>query len=248
MHEHLGRLLQELGELDCAIKAFKTAIALDNDKKLEVAYKHLGIVLHLSGDPLGAIQAHKQALEVHPNCPVTYLSLGTAYGLAGQIENSVLATERSLALAPQDPSANYNLGINLFHSQSWAGAIVHFRAALAQDSTSVYNSSCDQAEGGCTTTLYNAADCFCNLGNALMYEKEFTEALVAINHALDLDPKHIYALLVRGRLLSVRGDHDESISAFQNILEFYPDDQGHVRLCLGNTYMNTGDLSNAQSM
>src|SRR6266487_2762788 len=84
------------------------------------------IELHKRGKLDAAIRAYEKVLTKFPQHPGTLNLLGLAYFQNGNAARAVPMLEQALALRPDLPGANYNLGIVLQSVKRYRDAIPQF--------------------------------------------------------------------------------------------------------------------------
>lgn len=109
------KALQE-GRLDDARKGFEALTRSNPD--LGGPHANLGIVLRRADKLDQAVGELERAVQCNPKQPVFWNQLGIAYRLQGQFAKARDAYEHALAIDPDYPSPNLNLGI-LFDLYLW---------------------------------------------------------------------------------------------------------------------------------
>ena len=128
VHERMGVLLAEEGNLEGAIAEFRTAIRLKPDDAR--AHNNLGIVLKAKGDLEGAITAYRTAIGLKPDEALAYNNLGNALTAKGDLEGAIAAFRTAIRLQPDDADVHYNLGVALYDKGDLEGAITAYRTAI----------------------------------------------------------------------------------------------------------------------
>ena len=170
-HSNLGNALQDKGQLDEAIAAYRQAIALKPN--YPEAYSNLGNALRDKGQLDEAIAAYRQAIALKPDYPEAHSNLGNALKDKGQLDEAIAAYRQAIALKPNYPEAHNNLGNALRDQGQLDAAIAAFRQAIAlkPDYPEAYN----------------------NLGNALKDQGQLDEAIAAYRQAIALKPDYAEA-------------------------------------------------------
>jgi len=96
----------------------------------QTSHEKAQIALHFDDDPAGALQHYQQALEKDPDNVAVLRQVGDLALEYGFINESVLLSERMVALAPEDASARYALGWSYACAQRWDDAISSYRQAF----------------------------------------------------------------------------------------------------------------------
>ncbi len=95
-YNNLGTLLQAVGELSEAQKAYETAIKIA--PHFPVSYYNLGMNYKESGQFYQAIVAYQQAIKVNPRYPEAYQNLGVTYWKLGKVPESLAAFKKAITL------------------------------------------------------------------------------------------------------------------------------------------------------
>jgi Flp pilus assembly protein TadD len=122
----LGMALLQTGAPGEAAETFRKVISrFPQDTG---ALNGLGIALVELGKPAAALDPLRKAAAAAP-APRTYRTLGVAENLLGQNQQAEADYSRGLALAPDDPGLNNNLGLSMALSGNFDGAIALLRRA-----------------------------------------------------------------------------------------------------------------------
>jgi tetratricopeptide (TPR) repeat protein len=109
--ENLGTAYSTLGQPAGAAEHLKIAFDLrehaSERERLRIACLYYDVV---TGEMQKAIQSYQLWSQSYPRDWLTYLDLGDAYGVIGQYENAVKATNEALKLNPDIAAAYGNLG------------------------------------------------------------------------------------------------------------------------------------------
>ena len=125
-----GIRLHDAGDYEGAIVVYET-ILKEHPHDPTTVYE-LALSWMKRGKDLEALTARIEAelaseAEQHPGLP---LVLGTTYDSLGQLEKGEAAMRRAVKSMPEDPSAHYNLGVNLKRQERWEDAAASFQEAL----------------------------------------------------------------------------------------------------------------------
>ena len=86
------------------------------DEYNEYAHWTLGLIQFIQGNHEIAIAELRRAIELNPNCSLSYGSLGTVLSFSGEPEESIKNNEIALRLNPRDPSIFFRYsGIAMSH-------------------------------------------------------------------------------------------------------------------------------------
>jgi tetratricopeptide (TPR) repeat protein len=93
--------------------AFERAVKLPANypDTLPDAWNNLGIIATRENRAVDSVQYFQQALQLNPHHLLSLDNLGNAYRLLKRWDQAREVLERAVALAPQDPEANYSLGM-----------------------------------------------------------------------------------------------------------------------------------------
>ncbi len=108
-HYLLGLVLEKIGNLPQAIRAYQEAIALNAN--FVDAYNNLGNLLLNVGQAEQAKAVYRQAVAANPNHFGSYLNLGNVLLSQQEVEEAIATYETALQLNPHNPDIFYNLGI-----------------------------------------------------------------------------------------------------------------------------------------
>jgi tetratricopeptide (TPR) repeat protein len=172
-----------------------------------------------SGDPRGAAETYRLAIEVDPSNPRLPLNLGLALADAGSPAEAIVAYRASLALDALQPLAWVNLGIALAGSGDVAGAADAYRRALAinaREPLALFNLANVRLQAGAldeAAAAYRAtidADPSISLAHfylarILAQRGELAAATAEVNAGLVFDPSNADALEMRAQLQALRG-------------------------------------------
>ena len=151
-------------------------------------------------------QALEQAtilLQQFPNSSDLYNICGVTYKELGQLDASVVAYNKALAIKPDYAAAYYNMGNALKEQGKLEEAIKVYNQALA------------------IKPDYSVA--YINMGNALKEQGKLEEAIEAYNQALAIQPGNAKAYINMGVTLKEQGKLEEAIEAYGKSLAVKPD-------------------------
>ena len=168
----LGRTLENRGEMDRAINAYRAALKQDQgraDASLRLAVLH-----DHQGQFRESAEFYRRALEARPGDADTYCDMGYSLYLQHRLDEAEMNLRQALAIDPGHRRGHNNLGLLLAHDDRLDEAIDEFR------------------RGGCTP-----ADAHLNLAFVLTVARRWPEAREHYHRALDADPS---SEIARGRL------------------------------------------------
>ena len=168
-----------------------------------MAHYNLGIVLSEQGEPDGAIDHYRRAVELRPDYAEAHYNLGRLLVEKGEAEDAIAHYERAAAINPNDAEAQNNLGVTLFGIGRADDAIAHYQKALEIQP--------DYPEASC------------NLANALVAKGDFDGAIARYTACLAAIPDDEEARYNFASALLRRGRIDEAIIQYQKVLQAHPD-------------------------
>lgn len=216
----LGRLADEMGLVDEAEQAFRSAIQQDD----QCAAAHASLALILLGKrKFEAAEKHlRKALANEKNAP-RYCILGTVLSALGRKQEATECFEAALALEPDYEEAHYNLGLSEKDTNSLL-AERHLLKAIEFD------------------PRYSLAHR--ELGWVLNKQNDDVRAEYHLRRAIELDSNDEWTRIYLGNLLWKRGDTDAAELEFQNAIELMPN-KAYPYWSLANLYENQEQWENA---
>ncbi len=132
--EH-GVELEESGDVDGAIDAYRHALRIDADP--EIAF-NLGNALYGQGDRHGARAEFERAVELDPEYVEAWNNLGSLYVEEERYPEAIAVYRNALEIAPDYPDANYNLAEALLAVGDTSEASRHALRYFRFDPTSTW--------------------------------------------------------------------------------------------------------------
>ena len=138
--DHAGRVeqyyikaayLRYQGRTDSAIAVMETAVDTFNTEKM--AWKYLGDYLWATGQLRRAAECYEQTVALDPSYKIGYNSLAYVYDALGEVDSSLAALDRYVAVAPNDANAYDTKGELLGRNGRLGAAIEAFETALRID-------------------------------------------------------------------------------------------------------------------
>ncbi|MBF0381290.1 MAG: tetratricopeptide repeat protein [Magnetococcales bacterium] len=135
LYYNLGGSLYQLGRVEEAVAALKTALkiepqnnqfieyliylhnnpaplttAINNPEAIENIFQR-GLAYHQNEQEDKAIECYEKYLAVYPNNVAVLANLGLALRVTGRLEEAVIVTQKAIALNPNFAVAHHNLGV-----------------------------------------------------------------------------------------------------------------------------------------
>ena len=167
------------------------------------AWNNLGMVAAQQGHPDEAIQSFQQSLQLRPDYAIALLNLGNVYRRQGDARAKDTLT-RALALQPDDPEANYSLG--MFYAQQGQVQLAADSLRRALELRPAYPEAlnnlgvlfvragdypaAEQQFRACVQLVPSFDQSYLNLARLYMTQGKKTEAREAIEKLLRLQPEN----------------------------------------------------------
>jgi len=214
-----GEVLRHSGKYGDAIPLFQRAT--DLDRKFPEAQLALGQCLIQTGQHEKAVTALNEGLKWGPKWrPKFLVALGDAELARDSLRDAGIFYTRAREESPDDATPRRALGNFYLKRGTWALAVQELQGALAIDSTDI-------------ETHYG-------LGQALYFDRRYTEALDEYHWVVVHDPEYPPGELALGNLLYLAGERDpkrypEARAPLEKYTQLMPDDPKGWSL-LGRTY------------
>jgi tetratricopeptide (TPR) repeat protein/tRNA A-37 threonylcarbamoyl transferase component Bud32 len=202
-HRRLGLALVQRGDLDAAIECFRKVLEIEPRSAL--AFDDLGRALSNSGALDEAIQSLRTAIEIDPRLADAHRSLGIALGKKGDVDGAIESYRKAIEVDPKYAAAYYSLARALEAQGEFDGAIAAYRKFAEFDSRGASSSNAlawllatcaDPARRDGTEAVRFAqravdlapdASNFNTLGAALCCAREWSKAIEALDHSIQLN-------------------------------------------------------------
>jgi tetratricopeptide (TPR) repeat protein len=236
-HYNRGKQLQEEGNLNQAVEAFRLATQAEPD--FAPAYRELGALLLNLKRPQEAIDAYLKLVELKPGQPENHLLLAQAQEAAGRAGQALRTYERALKLAPESTEAHYRAGALLVEQQRFAEARSILLKALELDPErpGTHRSLADalyflkrheeaaQHFEKAISLGDESADIYTRYGLALEQLDRREEAITALQEALKQNPEDTDALRYLGQLYWYEEQWQKVVEYWTRLLQIDPDDR-----------------------
>ncbi len=211
--------------------------ALVCTEKNFLAWNNLGTALQQNGQPNGAIESFRKALDIEPYYADGYTNLGGVLLGQGKFDQAIAYFQRALQLRPANPKAQNNLGLALLDEGHVDEAIGDFQQAIEINPLyleAYYNLGVAfqrkgewDAASACFEKVLEIkpdyAEAENNLGFAIQQKGEIDEAISHYEKAVEAKPDYALAYVNLGCLLERKGEFDKAIADFQMALQINPD-------------------------
>jgi tetratricopeptide (TPR) repeat protein len=210
----MGNLRREIVEEACG---YLEAVLLAQPKRAEAEYA-LGLAYFAAENYRVAKLHFGRALSLDASAPDWHYQYARSLAALGEYEGAMQAGQQVLNRAPQHRGALALMAGESIRAKQWATAEAHYRAMLALDAAD------EQANLG--------------LGRALFELGQYEEAITYLHKpvAPDLERERLYYL---GRSQSMRGNFQESLSAYQQAIQAGGPDAA-TYYAVGCAYANLG--------
>jgi tetratricopeptide (TPR) repeat protein len=166
----IGACYKSIGQIDAALKMFKTATEIKPD--YAEAYFNQGVILKSMNRVEDAIECYKKAVSILPNYPDAHNNLGNAYKEIEMFKEAIDSYDWAIAHNPNFAIAHNNLGI-LYSDLDQEVAFKHFKKAA--------NIKPDYSEA------------YFNMGTVLRQLGRRDESISSYEKAIEIKPDYIDA-------------------------------------------------------
>ena len=204
------------------VEPSKTTGSQDQDPPQEQMQSLIN--LYSQGQLKQALEQATTLLQQFPNSSVLYNICGAANAGLVQLDASVEAYSKALAIKPDYADAYNNMGNALQEQGQLEEAIEAYSKALA--------------------IKPHCAEVYNNIGNALKEQGKLEEAIKAYNKAIAIKPDYADAYNNMGASLYYQGQLEKAIEAYSKALAIKPDN-AETYSNLGSTLKDQGKLEEA---
>ncbi len=253
--KHLGRR-----DFDEAERLYKLAIA-STTYDVTAYWGYGDLLAKVRRDYAGAEKQYRKAMDIDPNSPLPYGSLGQLWLDRGDLVQAEKAARKALELEPRYGFSHRILGEIAFRKPSGIDeAIVHFKKAVelnAQDAESIKalgnlmrspKGNLAEAERLYKQALalnQNDAQAINGLGNIRLDQNQLAEAELLYKKAVELDPSSPVMAGNLAYLYQKRQNNTLAEQWFRKSLELDPKNHGNHNL-LGNIYLSLSRAVDAE--
>ena len=201
----------------------------------------------------------KNITQKYPNHQLGWKVLGVMFQLTGRLQESLIASQRALAILPNDAEVHSNLGNILKELSRLEDAEASYKKAIAikPDYTHAHNNlgntlkelgRLEEAEASykkAITIKPDLAAAHYNLGNTLKELGRLEEAEMSYRKAIEIKPDYTQAHNNLGNTLKELGRLEDAETSYKKAIEIKPDyAQAHSNL--GNTLKELDRLEDAE--
>ncbi|MDA9991363.1 tetratricopeptide repeat protein [Paracoccaceae bacterium] len=216
------------------------------------------INLYGQGQLKEALEQATILLQQFPNSSVLFNISGAINNGLGQLDASIGAYSKAVAIKPGYAEAYNNMGVTLKEQGKLEEAIEAYEKALTikPDYAEAYNNmgATLQEQGKLKEAIQaytkalaikpGYAEAYNNIGNALKEQGKLEEAIEAYNKALVIEPDYAEAYYNMGNALKEQGKLEEAIEAYNKALAIKPD-SSDAFFNLGVVFHQQGKLKRA---
>ena len=231
----------QFSETDTAIAAFQKALTLDPQRAN--TYYNLGLLYTYRDSTILAERAYLAALAVDSTLAPAYKKLGLLYQKKGDIEQTLTYIQKAAANAPEDPETFYQLGLVYRTQGQYQKSLVALEKASELDP---YLPQVYLSIAGVYFRLGRREE-----GQRALQHSEFlrqydrgieSEKTTPRTGGVAIGP--MMGHYTRARNHALRGEYDQAILSFRNVIEFDPQHKG-AYIGLGIVLTWKGDLDEA---
>ncbi|KAL0207824.1 hypothetical protein P9112_010411 [Eukaryota sp. TZLM1-RC] len=253
---NLGVLLMLRNERPAAESCFLSALSTDPD--YIHALRNLGSLRKEHQNYSEAARLFQRATELDSTHVDSWVQLSDCLSRLGDLEHSIIALRKAIALSPRQPHLLCNLASLYISNKETFRAVECLREATKLDPNSgdTWNELgiAHMAHGDATSAVAaycealrvfpNHALAYNNLGTALQSSGKKEDAAACFEIATAHRPDLIIAWKNRAGVLKELGRFDEAIGCFEKSTRLLPNDAG-LQLQLANTLKEAGRVGEA---
>ena len=182
-----------------------------------------------------AIEDYNVAIELDPNCALSYMDRGAAYYFKGEYQNAINNYDQAVKLDPKRAQAYSNRAAAYKKLGRHEEAVADNNTAITIDPINPLfydNRGLDyEADGDFDRAIADfneairlkpQANFLTNRGDCYNQKHDYDRAIADYNRALELDPTFGLALNNRGVTYAQKGDFDRAIANFEQALRVDP--------------------------
>jgi Tfp pilus assembly protein PilF/peroxiredoxin len=188
-----------------ARETFERAVKLPANypDTLPDAWNNLGVIATREGQVGDAVTCFLEALRLNPNHLLSLDNLGNAYRSQKRWEEARKILERAVEVAPEDPEANYGLGMVFAQADDTSKAYEYLQRAL--QARPVYPEALN------------------NLGVLYLVTQRRDQAVASFEQCIRVAPAFDQAYLNLARVYALEGQRDKARGVLLDLLKQHPD-------------------------
>ena len=228
-----------------AVQAFSCAI--QSQPKFAKAYYQRGLVLFDLGDHQGAIADYDQALSLQPDNIDVYIARSITRLAIADIIAAQADIAKAIAINPKSAIAHQLLGLTYKQQNQIEKAIAAYKQAAnlfleLRDEDNCRR--CIESYKPLETMLPPSTEDIFSKVEQSIENSDYTNALINLNWMLQIDPKNVKALCLRGLTLGKLGDPQSAIKDLNQAIFLEPKNL-EVRISRGKIRAEIGDAQGA---
>ncbi len=196
-----GMILNQMGRIGEAGRAFDRAIELTHENKVDVLYDIALSFEYVNRYKL-AVRYLDMARRKRSDKPDILYELAHCYDRLHDFERSIECYEAYLDLEPYSEHVWYNLGMLYFKKENFRKAVECYDFAIA-------------IKGDYAAAVFNRANALSNL-------EEYPEAILAYRECILLEPENVLAQCYLGEALEKMESYEEAIEWYQKAARIDP--------------------------
>jgi tetratricopeptide (TPR) repeat protein len=253
-----GIAAQQSGDLKSAIDDYRKALAIHPE--MADARANLGAALAAAGQYDAAIEEDKRALTNAPDKTAVRMNLALAYYKKGDLQHAYPEFEAVHGARPNDLSAAMLLGytmLKLGKGSETVSLLMPLERGHENNTDLQYVLASALIESGKedeglprmekVARATRSAEAYVIAGSTRLHRREFKEARVDLDAAVEIDPSIPGLYTMAGQARDALGDTDAAQAAFQSALRADPRDFT-ANLYLGTIHLKRRDLEDARPL
>jgi tetratricopeptide (TPR) repeat protein len=167
------------------------------------AWNNLGVIDTREGRIADSVQKFQKAVTLNPHHLLSLVNLGNAYRAEKEWDPARTVLQHAVEIAPDDPEANYALGMVFAQANDNSKAYEHLQKALK--------------------ARPNYPEALNNLGILYLVTQQRDDAVASFEQAIRVAPAFDQAYLNLARVFALEGARDKARSVLLNLLKHHPD-------------------------
>jgi predicted Zn-dependent protease len=172
-----------------------------------------------------AVPLLERVLKEQPDMPVANMQYGMAEARLKNYDKAIPPLQKATKLLPDNGMGHYELGLALYEAGDWKAAAPEFEASVGR--------------------APRWADAHFSLAAVYARIDRVPEAMTELDSTLSLTPDHYRANLLRGRILSLRGNPAAAIVNLEKAAQVQPDSR-EAHSFLADAYTQSGRTFDAE--